>query len=78
MNLLTEQKQTHRLRERTYGYQGERSENGLVKEHEIDVYTLLYIKWVANKDLLPNTGNSMLGDSLDGRGFGGQWIHVYL
>ena len=42
------------------------------------MYTLLYIKWVDSKDLLRNTENSMLGGSLDGRGFGGQWIHVYL
>ena len=34
MNLFTKQKQTHRLRERIYGYQG-RSEFG------IDKYTLL-------------------------------------
>ena len=27
-------------------------------EFEIDTYTLLYIKWITNKDLLYSTGNS--------------------
>ena len=71
---LTKQKWTHRLTEGTYACQGE----GLVREFGIHVYTLLYIKWVASKDLLRNSGNSTLGGSLDGRGSGGQWIHVYL
>ena len=44
------------------------------------MYTLLYLKWITNKDLLYSTGNSaqcyvpgwMAG------GFGGEWIHVYV
>ena len=27
-----------------------------VREFEIDMYTLLYLKWITNKDLLYNTG----------------------
>ena len=46
MNLLTEQKQTHRLREPTYGYRGGRVEEGIVREFGIDTYTLLYLKWM--------------------------------
>ena len=42
MNLFTEQKQTHRLREQTYGYQGGRV-GGSDREFGIDVYTLLYL-----------------------------------
>ena len=40
-----------------------------VMEFGINMYTLLYLKWITNKVLLYNTGNlSMLCDSLDGRG----------
>jgi len=46
----------------------------------MDVYTLLYLKWITNKDLLYSTETSaqcyvaawMGGD------FGGEWIHVYV
>ena len=45
MNLFTKQKQTHRLREQTYGYQGERGVGGGIDwEFGIDIYTLLYLK----------------------------------
>ena len=43
MNLFTKQKQTHRLREGTYGYHGEGWE-GEDWEFGIDMYTLLYLK----------------------------------
>ena len=52
MNLFTKQKQIHRLRERTYGYQVERVGG------EMDMYTLLYLKWITNKVLLCITGKS--------------------
>ena len=51
MNLFTKQKQTHRLRERIYG------EGRIVTEFGINIYTLLYLKWITNKDLLYTTGN---------------------
>ena len=42
---------------------------GIVREFGMDMYTLLYLKWITNKVLLYSTGNlSMLCDSLDGRG----------
>ena len=28
------------------------------REYGIDMYTLLYLKWITNKDLLYSTGNS--------------------
>ena len=31
---------------------------GIVKEFGMDMYTLLYLKWLANKDLLYGTGHS--------------------
>ena len=52
MNLLTKQKETHRLRKQTHGCHGEGKDFGKV------MYTLLYLKWKTNKDLLYNTWNS--------------------
>ena len=53
---------------------------GIVKEFGMDRHTLLYIKWITNKQLLYSTGNSaqccvaawMGGDC------GGEWIHVHV
>ena len=36
---------------------GRRGE-GIVRESGMDRYTLLYLKWITNKDLLYSTGNS--------------------
>ena len=36
----------------------ERCGEGIVKKFGIDVYTLLYLKWITNKDLLYSTWNS--------------------
>ena len=44
MNLLTKQKEIHRLREWTCGSQVE----GIVREFRMDTYTLLYFKWITN------------------------------
>ena len=51
------QKQTHRQRKQTYGYQRGR-ERGINQEIGFNIYTLLYIKQITNKDLLYSTGNS--------------------
>ena len=53
---------------------------GIVKELEMDMCTLLYIKWITIKDLLYSTWNSakcyvaawMRGE------LGGKWIYVYV
>ena len=37
---------------------GEGHGEGIVREFEIDMYTLLYLKWITNKDLLYSTRNS--------------------
>ena len=48
----------------TYGCWGE----GTVRELEVDMYPLLYLKCITNKDLLYSTWKcSMLCGSLDGR-----------
>ena len=46
MNLLTKQKETHRLRKQIYGCQGK----GIVREFGTVMYMLLYSKWITNKD----------------------------
>ena len=58
-------KETHRLRyrkrftdrEQTYRGRG-RGGAGIVMEFGMDMYTLLYLKWITNKDLLYSTWNS--------------------
>ena len=37
---------------------GERWREGIVREYGTDMYTLLYLKWITNKDLLYSTWNS--------------------
>ena len=43
------------------------------------MYTLLDLKWITNKDPLYSTWNSAqyYVAAWMGRGFGGEWIHVY-
>ena len=57
---------------------GDRAE-GRDRKVGLDMYTLLYLEWITNKDLLYSTWNSvqcyvaawMVGE------FGGEWMHVY-
>ena len=67
-------KETHRVREQTYGSHGNDREFGM------DVYTLLYLKWITSKVLLYSTGDSAqcyVAAWMEGK-FGGEWIHVYV
>ena len=57
MNLLTKQKQTHRLRAQARGCVGRMGER-TVREFAKDLYTPLYLRWITNKDLLYSTWNS--------------------
>ena len=50
---------------------GEGWGEGIVREFGMDMYTLLYLKWITNKDLLLEFC-SMLCGSLDGRGVWGR------
>ena len=54
MNWFAGQKLRHRRREQTYGHQGGKAAGGGVMNWEIgiDIYTLIYIKWITNKNLL--------------------------
>ena len=52
INLFTKQKQTHRLRENELMVAGGKDEGeGIVRELGMDMYILLYLKWIANQDL---------------------------
>ena len=46
---------------------------------EMDMYTVLYIKWITDKDLLHNTGNSTQYSVMAylGKEFIREWIYVY-
>ena len=78
MNLSTKHKQTHRLGEWTYGYRGEGWGEEIVREFRMDMYTLLYLKWIINKYLLYSTGNSAQDypAARMGAGLGRELIHV--
>ena len=69
-NELTYKTETNRLRKQTYGCRGE----GIVREFGKIMYTVLYSKWITNKDLLYSTWNSTQSfcASLDGRGLWGR------
>ena len=53
---------------------------GIVKQFGMDRHTLLYVKWITNKQLLYSTGNSAqcYVTAWMGGEFGGEWIHVYV
>ena len=55
MNLYIKQKQTHRHRQQIYGYQRGKWV-GINQEIEINIYTLLHLKQITNKDLQYSTG----------------------
>ena len=82
MNLFTKQKQSHGRRKQTYGYQGIRGE-GINQEIGIDMYTLLHIKQITNKNLLYSTGNStqysvMAQMGKESKKKKKEWIYVYV
>ena len=74
MNLFTKQKQSYRCGKQSYGYQGGKG-GGIDWEIGIDIYTLLCVKQVTNKDLLYSTGNTLTdleNDVMGTRGEGSQ------
>ena len=54
MNQFARQKLRHRCGEPTYGHQGRKAAEGggMNWEIGIDMYTLMCIKWMTNKNLL--------------------------
>ena len=75
-NELTYKVSLHKLRKQTHGYWAE----GIVKEFGKVMYTLLYLKWITNKDLLYRIWNSTQGyePAWMGGGLGGEWIHIFV
>ena len=51
---------------------------GTVRKLEMDIYTLVFLKWIINKDLLYSTGDSVqcYVAAWIGRESGGEWMHV--
>ena len=58
---------------------GEECGGDMVKEFGIDMYILLYLKWITKRDLLHSTGNSTQYSitTLLGKEFLKEEIHVY-
>ena len=54
--------------------------NSIIKEFEVDMYILLYLKRITNKDLLLIYTHGTLLNVMwqPGREFGGAWIHGYV
>ena len=80
MNFFIKQKQIHRLRERTYGCWGEGWRERIVWEFGINIYPLLYLKWINNKVLLYSTGNAahvMWQSGWEGSLRENGYIHMY-
>ena len=52
---------------------------GTIREFGMETYTLLYLKWITDKDLPYSTWNSAQSyvEAWMGGEFGGGWTHVY-
>ena len=52
---------------------------GIAREFGMDMYTLLYLIWITNKNLLYSTWNSLQWyvAAWVGGEFGEEWIHVH-
>ena len=74
----SKQRETPRLSKWTHGRPGEGIGEGIVKDVGKVMCTLLYLKWITNKDLLWDTGNSAQCSAAAwmGQGSGGEWIHL--
>ena len=77
MNLLTKQKEPHKLRQQTYGCQGEGWGKEIVRAFGMNTHTLLYFKWITNKDLLYSTQTSVHVAWMGGE-YAGEWVRVYV
>ena len=78
MKLFTKQKQIYRLRDAHMVTRKDRWAKVTIRGFGVDMYTLLYLKWIINKDLQDSTENSAqcyMATQMGGE-FGGEWIHV--
>ena len=57
-----------------------KTQSSIVREFGINIYSLIYLKWISNKDLLYSTGNSAecYVAAWMGGEFGGEWLHVHV
>ena len=53
---------------------------GIVREFEMDMYILPYLKWITNNDFLYTRGTLLHVMWQPGweESLGGEWIHVYI
>ena len=74
-NELTYKTETHRLRKRTHGCQGE----GIVRDFGKVMCTLLYLKWITNKDLLyiPRSAQCQVAAWMGGKLEENVYMHMY-
>ena len=75
MNVCAKQRQTHRHREQTCGFQG----GGMEWEFVVSRCKLLYIEWINNKVLLYNTGNYIQYLVINhGKEYEKEYIYIYI
>ena len=73
MNLLTSQ--IHRLKRMNLWFLGEVWGEGTVREFGMDMYTLLYLKWVTSRDLMYSIWNS--AQCYVAAWVGSEYMHTY-
>ena len=78
MNLQNRNRFTD-LERMNYGCWEERWGEGIVREFGMDMYTLIYLTWITNQNLLYSTWNSAqcYVAAWMGGGLPGEWTHVY-
>ena len=74
INISTKHKQTHRHKEQTCGCHG----GGIDWEFRINIYTLLYIKYIVNKVLLYSTGNNIQYPMINHNGKENEKEYIYM
>ena len=59
---------------------GERPGERIVREFGVDMYMLLYLKWIINKNQLYSTGNFVQchAEAWTREEFGEEWVLVYV
>ena len=75
--IYLQNRKTHNLRKWSLDCWGE----GTISNFGKVMYTLLYLKWITNKDLLYSTWNSAQGyvpTWMGEQGLGEEWVHVYV
>ena len=65
MNLSTEQKQTQRHGEQTWGCQGEGTGREMDREFGVSRCKFLHLEWISNEVLLYSSGNYIRGLEMD-------------